>query len=352
MSDQYLILKGFAGLGNRMAALATAVLYAKLSGRTLVVDWRDSFYASDGRNVFSTLFQSPDILTTSPSEITALANSIAPTIWQHQLSCNLPALIAAEEDANIRKTMGQRLFMKYSIDLNKLSHPQKGVVYCSYIEEFNKLRRHFKGELAHLKQASNEDIFAWVFNRELQLAPAIHQAVDDFVATRFAGQSVIGLHIRHTDKSVSLPRYQRAFQAHLATYPDAVFFLATDNRAVEQHFLEAYPDKIVVADKWLPTDGARVHGNANCPDLAQHAAESLIDIVLLSRCDRLIYSRTTSFAQVARMISPTLPPDRCFDIQSYEDQRNKSWQRRLAIMGEALQRRLKKLQAASKLLRP
>ncbi|MEO1592230.1 MAG: nodulation protein NodZ, partial [Cyanobacteria bacterium J06632_22] len=82
MQDQYLLLKGYAGLGNRIAALVTAILYAKLSKRTLVVDWRDDFYSSDGRNVFDALFQTQSIpIDTALEILDQAAISIAPDAW-------------------------------------------------------------------------------------------------------------------------------------------------------------------------------------------------------------------------------------------------------------------------------
>ncbi|MEO0758189.1 MAG: nodulation protein NodZ [Cyanobacteria bacterium J06648_16] len=347
MSKKYIVLKGYAGLGNRISALVTAILYAKLSGRTLVVDWRDGFYSSDGSNVFDALFQIQNIPTAAPFD---RADSVAPKIWQNRLNLNLPDFLA-KEAPSIRQT-GQRMFMKYSINIGKLTYPQDCLIYCSYVEEISQLKRYLTRDLAHLKRAANEAIFAEVFTTHLKLAPAINRYVTDFISAHFTKQPVIGFHVRHTDKPISLSRYRRAFKEHLEKYPNAIFFLATDNRAVEQQFLAEYPQKIVVTEKWLPEDGSKAHGNQNCPSLAQHAVESLIDIVLLSRCDRLIYSRTTSFAQIARMVSLTLSSDRCFDIQTYEDQRHRSWQERRSSMSQALQRRIQKLQAVSKMLRP
>ena len=48
--DKYLIVKGLAGLGNRMLSALTGILYARLSGRRLIIDWRDPTYSSDGSN--------------------------------------------------------------------------------------------------------------------------------------------------------------------------------------------------------------------------------------------------------------------------------------------------------------
>ena len=57
MDDKkYLLVKGTAGLGNRLLFLLSALLYARLTERLLVVDWCDSTYSNDGSNAFPLLF--------------------------------------------------------------------------------------------------------------------------------------------------------------------------------------------------------------------------------------------------------------------------------------------------------
>ena len=45
MDDKrYLLVKGIAGLGNRILSVLNGILYARLSDRLLFVDWRDPDY--------------------------------------------------------------------------------------------------------------------------------------------------------------------------------------------------------------------------------------------------------------------------------------------------------------------
>lgn len=53
---KYLVLKGCAGLGNRFITLMKAINYAKMSGRTLYVDWSDGMFGALGKNAFSEYF--------------------------------------------------------------------------------------------------------------------------------------------------------------------------------------------------------------------------------------------------------------------------------------------------------
>ena len=41
MPQKYLILKGCAGLGNRIFSILNAISYSKKTGRKLIIDWSD-----------------------------------------------------------------------------------------------------------------------------------------------------------------------------------------------------------------------------------------------------------------------------------------------------------------------
>ncbi len=45
-----LVAKGRAGPPDRMLAVASAIVYARVRGRQLVVDWRDETYSNEGTN--------------------------------------------------------------------------------------------------------------------------------------------------------------------------------------------------------------------------------------------------------------------------------------------------------------
>ena len=73
----YVLVKGKAGLGNRMLSAMTGVLYAMLSQRNLVVDWSDSTYSDDGQNVFPKLFKVPNSEAQLPVSAYELCETIA-----------------------------------------------------------------------------------------------------------------------------------------------------------------------------------------------------------------------------------------------------------------------------------
>jgi hypothetical protein len=55
-SSKYLVVKGVAGLGNRIITLQRAINYAKRTKRTLYVEWSDGMFGNTGDNVFYKYF--------------------------------------------------------------------------------------------------------------------------------------------------------------------------------------------------------------------------------------------------------------------------------------------------------
>jgi sugar/nucleoside kinase (ribokinase family) len=52
-SERFLLCVGCEGLGDRLQTLTHAIRYARESGRTLVVDWRDPVWGDDFHRYFS-----------------------------------------------------------------------------------------------------------------------------------------------------------------------------------------------------------------------------------------------------------------------------------------------------------
>jgi len=60
-SNKYLVVIGTGGMGNRIENLLTCILYAKLTNRILFVDWSDSAFSKDGKNIFNKFFPLLDV---------------------------------------------------------------------------------------------------------------------------------------------------------------------------------------------------------------------------------------------------------------------------------------------------
>ena len=313
--SQYLLVKGHAGLGNRIFVLVTAILYAHLSDRVLIIDWRDHFYSSDGHNAFDYLFK-----LKNSGDIDDVRHDIPlyPSIWNDNLDESIHCLMG--QDAQFNRVLGQDVFKKYSTDIKKVKYPHDVLVVTGYVEQIDLLRKHFKGKFAPLKGMTKPELFKYVFQESLSFSPEIETRISKFKYHNW-GNHVIGIHIRYSDKTISLAWYKKALSSYVEKYPDSIIFLATDNRAVEEELRAQYP-QLITTEKWLPEAGNRAHGNPECPDLKEHAIESMLDIYLLAECDYLIYSRTTSFGLLASYLSKA-SEDRIFDIQTYYDRQKK-----------------------------
>lgn len=311
MTDKYLLVKGVAGLGNRVFALVTAILYARLSDRTLIVDWGDNQYSQAGENTFSKLFELVDIphVQQLPPTESACPPSVYPALWQQRLKKPIWKVIkkdlvrqGTKEAGQLIAAMGQNVFKRYAYDVSRPDYAEDVVIAASYIEEIDRMRPLFVGDYARFRWARKRAIFQEIFHTHLALAPAVQQRLVAFKETYFQGTQVVGIHVRKSDKAISYLRYKRALAKQMKRCPDARIFLATDNREVEQELSALYPG-VFTLDKWLPAPGIKAHGNKDCPDLSEHAVTALLDILLLASCDYLIYSRATSFGLLASYIT-------------------------------------------------
>jgi hypothetical protein len=126
--DKFLLVKGRAGLGNRILCLLSAILYTRLTGRRLIVDWSDDTYSNDGSNVFTSLFQCP--LCSRMDEIPT-TDSIRPGIWRGHLHESALNMIKLYPEASLRYPETWRAF---SVDLSRLDYSEDVLVMWSYVE--------------------------------------------------------------------------------------------------------------------------------------------------------------------------------------------------------------------------
>jgi hypothetical protein len=150
-----------------------------------------------------------------------------------------------------------------------------------------------------------------LITRHIGLQPAIRALVESFAREQFRDAYAIGVHYRGTDKWIEDPRVP--FESvHAAINAAAsrlgtrryVIFVATDEQGFLDAMREAYPGRVRSCDAIRSRDGAPVHtaqGNAY-----RKGRESVVDCLLLSRCDLLI--RTPSnLGLCATFFNPDVP---------------------------------------------
>ncbi len=289
--DKYLLVKGIAGLGNRMLSALTGILYARLAGRRLIIDWSDPAYSKNGTNVFHDLFL---CTLCDPTEKIPETDSVSPAVWKGSLHKSATSM--RKPYRNITQ------FLKNtSIDLTRLSYEEELAVMWAYHGEVDQLRGHFIGACKGYVSMSKEVILTRLLREDLILHPRIQSKVNEFKHKEFTGKTV-GVHIRYTDHRSSLLAILDKLNTLLRLEPGLQVFLATDNIQIKKIFDENYPD-VITTPHWYPKPGSRIHNNSACPDRLESGIESLVDLYLLAECDYLIIDTSSTFSYVAMLLT-------------------------------------------------
>lgn len=153
-----------------------------------------------------------------------------------------------------------------------------------------------------------------LFTTHFRVKTKIQSHVDDFVAREFAGDGVIGLHFRGTDKRgeaepVDWPRCFRSVVKLAEDRPELrkVFVASDDAPFIEWFAKEATGSFAVIVhpDKERSRTGEAVHDNP-LGNKYQKGFEALVNCMVLSRCTALI--RTASFLSAwCSILNPELP---------------------------------------------
>ena len=286
--DKLLLVKGIEGLGNRMLCALTGILYARLTGRKLLVDWGDFFYSSDGSNAFPGFFQCSSCALAGDIPQT---DSVRPAIWRGHLD---------ESGWSMRERYGN--YHALSVNVARLDYEEDVVVLCTFGDAVEALRNHFSRVLKVFAGESRGAILRRLLHENLQLHPRIRERVDQFKRERFT-QATVGVHVRYTDLRSNLWTILKTLNALLKRVPDLQIFLATDSLLVRAVFEENYPAVVTTPHWYAPAPGVAIHYNEHRPDAMESGVEALVDLYLLAECDYLIIDTHSTFAYVAKLLA-------------------------------------------------
>ena len=156
----------------------------------------------------------------------------------------------------------------------------------------------------------------------------IRHKADRFFRDRLAGSYVIGVHARGTDAisrqeirehrqgSLRLPEYAEALARLLKDQPNAKIFVATDDQASLEYFIDIFGSR-VAAHSTIRHGGGEAAAvgptgwimpayiAADRDRAARNGEEAVIDYLLLSRCDHLIHNGS-SLARTVLLHVPRL----------------------------------------------
>lgn len=291
--DKYLVVKGLAGMGNRMLSALTGILYARLSGRRLIIDWSDLTYSNDGSNAFHCYFQCS---LCDPADEIPITDSVCPAAWRGHLDKS-----AATMRTPYRNITEFR--QNTSIDLKKLDYQEDVLVMWTFDGDVELLRNHFTGAFGEFSNMSKDEILKKLLREDLLPHSRIKNMVDEFRRERFRGKTV-GVHVRYSDHRTRLLAILNKLSTLRKIENGLQIFLATDNIQIKRLFEENYPD-VITTQHWYPKPGSRIHDNRACPDQLASGVDALVDLYLLSECDYLIIDTSSTFSKVACLLTTT-----------------------------------------------
>jgi hypothetical protein len=322
VSDQpgYFILKGCAGLGNRLITLSNTIRYCEENQRTLIVDWSEGMFAEKGRNIFPEYFQLTGLPFLESLDELGPTNELTfyPQVFKRHLRSSIYDLYSDSVPfPRFRRRVLKVLTAgRWTVSGTWVLRPEfQSEAGSCMVPIFGMIR---SGRLLPMSSEypSNLDeaivvgadflppFAAELFRRSVSIRPDVELRLSRIAQEYGIGQKSLGIHIRQTDwswKSDAAPLLNKLRALPSNTY-DKVF-LATDSMKVVERFEGEIPS-LVVYPKFLPEPekGGLHHWSyqKGDPKLAESMfEESLIDLYLLSRCGTFWMQGESSFSKIA-----------------------------------------------------
>lgn len=288
-AQKLVIIKGRSGFGNRILPAVAGLIYADLSGRRPVIDWRDGRYADPGVNAYPLLFQAPE---PQQPDLWDGETDVRPPAWAGRLAMDGDTLTGGTVLWHRRNPFRYR---KYAIRPDRPDPGARVTVMCNTLPKLAQLQAAWARADRTAPFAWNAQACMWL-DRYFTPQPAVLTRVAAIAAA--LPRPCVGAHVRYTDRKVSLGRaLAETGRLYRSTGARGVF-LATDNAEVEAVFRRRFPD-LVVAPKadWPP--GLPRHRKQSGTLRRRLAEDALVDMWLLGEMDALIYSSHSTFSDMA-----------------------------------------------------
>ena len=330
---KYLVLKGCAGLGNRLITLMKAVHYAELSGRYIYVDWSDGMFGAVGHNVFDDYFNLNYGKTVSLNQVVEAFKTGATTypscIEEKDFYIPVYPESSVESSFDVYTPKIANLTL-YKIGLSII--PLHKIGYFFGLQSFQ--RRDKFNDLNWWKTviSANDgknfplgsNMWPWLksdivffadfrpltsmkhFSEIIQLKDSYEKLVNA-TAYELSLDNAIGVHIRYTDKKPKKQLTRLIKELQYQIRGNNKIFLCTDNKDIEDDFIESFGNKIIATKKYIPkVEGKGIHiwsAQQNNENLKlQMFRESLMDMWLLSKCKYLYWQGNSSFSYISTLL--------------------------------------------------
>ena len=305
--ERALVIKAKGGLGNRMLSAVTGCVLAELNDRTPYIDWRDGMYVPSGVNLYPLLF---DASWMGDLKAFDAATDVAPSCWAGHMDEQPVDIIRRDFPREHRNPL---LYRKLSIDLIGADPGNPVAVFWSYLPKFRRLAARIAAYPA-FEGKSIDQITYDLLDRYFKPVEEVRREVDRI----FEGQSgsVIGVHIRFTDRKAPLPKIVRELERLAAQSPEATIFLATDSAEAQDAVMSRFPETLTI-DKALSDGSAALHfTSAEFADPITEARNALIDMMALARCNSLVHSRHSTFSVTAALLG-RIPKEHQVDVDRF-----------------------------------
>lgn len=317
MEGKYVIVKGCAGLGNRLLTVFAAIEYAHRTNRILVVDWMDGLYGYPGVNAFSNYFELEQVNykeVVKQEDLNAISyQTVFPIPFKNKLNYNLYDLYVQIAHPFFRRIPGNSFSFCYLNRLKgfwtlKSESPSKRSL-LSYLKLMISKNTLPLGD--NLSHDYKEDILIFAdyvpsfykqHLKSLKLKTKVQNVIDSF-CKEFPLHSAVGIHIRNTDMKPTRTVESLVEQIKME-HPDKPVFLSTDDAKLVEMFKGNF-NNVIVYEKYHPPVTAKqgMHQWAQLNNDYEKAdvilKDSIIDMYLLSRCELLYYQGNSSFSVLA-----------------------------------------------------
>jgi len=314
LDAKYLIFIAKDGLGNRLLGLSSALAYAMLTDRILLMEWGNGWYDEEPAN-FLDLFEEPSM------DMSISYGVFWDSLWSRWLYF---LKIGTVESMN---------FDYACSDLRNDHSKYVWLKTTQYMAPIFLNNFYIKKDF-HLWETMKNQYFTLAFGYLFKPRASILQNVNNFVLEHFPNDSrentfLIGLQIRHV-LGGDIHRFVECFEKYiwpllLQDSPDSksnvgvlnknlAFFLATDDTSVVPNLRALlYPWKVFTFSE------TQVYR-----DSTSDIQRALIELILLGDCDLLLTTAESTFGYVAHSRTGRFPwlvfpnDQRCIQVNTSE----------------------------------
>ena len=316
MTQKYLLVKGCAGLGNRIFSVLDALNYCIKNNRRLVIDWSDGQFGKKGEDVFKDFFHIDDsCFYEGPLSRIYEIVDCDPQYWRSKMSSSIYDIYQVGNPNFLLKKIPFLFFKnkfkkrKHSLWINK----KLGRIKYGIFDVFDENNMTFGGHLENNLQPQlliyadfnpiNDSINAI---SKIKLKKELEKEINDLASKYHLSEKYVGLHIRYSDKK-PLSKIDKIIYHIENEYGDNPIFLATDNEKIEK-MIKAHFKNVLTLQKDLPdpAEGRGIHmwGIDNLDEAykSKMIRSSIMDMWLLSRCKTLFYQGNSSFSRISHLL--------------------------------------------------